>query len=201
MALAYPQARDAWQRAAASSSGSAAIGTPALIPTKVSHGRWGKVAIWVPTGGLDLPNVSRLEMQLKPPAHLAVRLSASHMTVSQRTYREHDAVATVLIIGASRGIGLETVKATLTAGHSVRALAQSARRIPIDHPKLEKMAGDAALVDPRDWTCGLISRADVADFLVKQIDDDTFLHKTPVLKSFLRTSSSEPTQPPRRRAA
>ena len=52
-------------------------------------------------------------------------------------------MATVLIIGASRGIGLETVKATLKAGHPVRALARSARRIPIDHPKLEKMAGDA----------------------------------------------------------
>jgi hypothetical protein len=38
-----------------------------------------------------------------------------------------------------------------------------------------------ALVDPRDWTCGFISRADVADFLVKQIDKDAFLHKTPVL--------------------
>jgi putative NADH-flavin reductase len=213
-------------------------------------------------------------------------------------------VATVLIIGASRGIGLETVKAALKAGHSVRALARSARRIPVDHPKLKKMAGDAlematvkraltgidvvtqslgvsagpevifkpvqlfskatrvlvtamekaqvkrlicvtgfgagdsrghggclynaavhlllgrvyddkdvqerivrrskldwvivrpviltdgpktnayrALVDPRDWTCGFISRADVADFLVKQIDDDAFLHKTPVLTS------------------
>ena len=57
--------------------------------------------------------------------------------------REHEAVATVLIIGASRGIGLETVKAALEAGHSVRALARSARRIPIDRPKLEKMAGDA----------------------------------------------------------
>ena len=52
-------------------------------------------------------------------------------------------MATVLIIGASRGIGLETVKATLEAGHSVRALARSAPRIPVDHPKLEKMAGDA----------------------------------------------------------
>ena len=52
-------------------------------------------------------------------------------------------MATVLIIGASRGIGLETVKAALKAGHSVRALARSARRIRIDHPKLEKMAGDA----------------------------------------------------------
>src|SRR5437762_2216897 len=52
-------------------------------------------------------------------------------------------MATVLIIGASRGVGLETVKAALKAGHSVRALARSARRIRVDHPKLEKMAGDA----------------------------------------------------------
>jgi putative NADH-flavin reductase len=213
-------------------------------------------------------------------------------------------VATALIIGASRGIGLEAVKAALQAGHSVRALARSARRISVDHPKLEKMVGDAletatvkhaltgvdvviqslgvsagpeiilkptrffstatrvlviamkeaqikrlicvtgfgagdshghggllysvafrlllgrmyddkdaqerivrrseldwvivrpviltngpkthtyrALVDPRAWTCGFISRVDVADFLIKQIDDDTFLHKTPVLTS------------------
>jgi NAD(P)-dependent dehydrogenase (short-subunit alcohol dehydrogenase family) len=54
-------------------------------------------------------------------------------------------VATVLIIGASRGIGLEIVKAALQAGHSVRALARSARRIPADHPKLEKMAGELLL--------------------------------------------------------
>src|SRR5437870_973387 len=40
-----------------------------------------------------------------------------------------------------------------------------------------------ALVDPSRWTCGFISRADVADFLVKQIDDDAFLYKTPVLTS------------------
>ena len=39
------------------------------------------------------------------------------------------------------------------------------------------------LVDQRDWTCGFISRADVADFLVKQIDNGTFLRKTPVLTS------------------
>ena len=56
--------------------------------------------------------------------------------------REYDAVAIVLIIGASRGIGLETVRAALDAGHSVRALARSARRIRLDHSKLEKMAGD-----------------------------------------------------------
>jgi NAD(P)-dependent dehydrogenase (short-subunit alcohol dehydrogenase family) len=47
-------------------------------------------------------------------------------------------MATVLIIGASRGIGLETVKCALEAGHIVRALARSARRIPVDHPNLTK---------------------------------------------------------------
>ena len=211
-------------------------------------------------------------------------------------------MATVLIIGASRGIGLKTVKRALEAGHIVRALARSARRIPVDHPKLTKVSADArdqaavagalagvdaviqtlgvstgpdmiwkpvrlfsdatrvliaamqetgvkrlisvtgfgagdsrnrggcvyqtafnlflrrayddkddqedliqdsgldwviarpviltngsrtgryrVLVEPRSWRIGFISRADVADFLVKQIDDDACLGKTPVL--------------------
>jgi hypothetical protein len=38
-----------------------------------------------------------------------------------------------------------------------------------------------ALTDARDWRFGFISRADVADFLVKQIDDNSFLGTTPVL--------------------
>jgi putative NADH-flavin reductase len=209
---------------------------------------------------------------------------------------------TVLIIGASKGIGLETVKLALTAGYSVRALSRSATAIRLHEPKLEKLDGDAldpdtierALVgvdavvqtlgvpsapeqifsgtrlfsaatrilvdameasgvrrlicvtglgagdsrgragplynvglclflgriyadkdvqeriirrsrldwtivrptiltnaprtgtyhvqiDPRDWTSGFISRADVADFLVTQIDDVRLLHKTPAL--------------------
>ncbi len=37
------------------------------------------------------------------------------------------------------------------------------------------------MVDRKDWRNGFISRADVADFLVKQIDDDNYLGKTPVL--------------------
>jgi NAD(P)-dependent dehydrogenase (short-subunit alcohol dehydrogenase family) len=40
-------------------------------------------------------------------------------------------MAKLLVVGASRGIGLETVNAALLAGHSVRALARSAARIPI----------------------------------------------------------------------
>jgi uncharacterized protein YbjT (DUF2867 family) len=38
-----------------------------------------------------------------------------------------------------------------------------------------------ALINPRDWTWGFISRADVADFVVKQINNNAFLQKTPVL--------------------
>jgi hypothetical protein len=37
---------------------------------------------------------------------------------------------------------------------------------------------------------GFISRADVADFLVKQIDDEAFLHKTPVLTSSSRSRAA-----------
>ncbi len=49
----------------------------------------------------------------------------------------------ILLIGASRGIGLETVKAALRAGHSVRALARSAGNIPIQDPALERRSADA----------------------------------------------------------
>ena len=52
-------------------------------------------------------------------------------------------MAHVLVIGASRGIGLETVRSALRAGHSVRALARSAASIPIQNANLEKVSGDA----------------------------------------------------------
>ena len=208
----------------------------------------------------------------------------------------------VLIIGASRGIGRASVEAALATGHRVRAFSRSATRLPIDDERLEKFDGDAlnardiedalrdvdvviqtlgvpvdikmltgpitlfsaatrilllamettgvqrliavtgfgsgdgrrripplqrvgfeaflgraysdkdvqedlirkstldwtivrpgvltsgqathryrVLVEPDSWRNGLISRADVADFLVKQIDDRTHVAKTPVL--------------------
>jgi putative NADH-flavin reductase len=211
-------------------------------------------------------------------------------------------MAIVLIIGASKGIGLETVKCALKAGHTVRAMARSAVRIPVRHANLETVTGDAldanavtraltgvdvviqtlgvtagpeflfkpvrlfsvatrvlvaameetgvrrlicvtglgagdsrdrggmlyntafhlflgrvyadkdvqerivrnskldwmiarpgiltrgpmtgryqVLDNPDDWRCGFISRADVADFLIKQIDDNQYLGKMPVL--------------------
>ena len=37
------------------------------------------------------------------------------------------------------------------------------------------------LTDPRDWRTGFISRANVADFLVKQIEGDAYLRQAPVL--------------------
>jgi putative NADH-flavin reductase len=210
-------------------------------------------------------------------------------------------MAKVLVVGASRGIGLETVKCALEAGHKVRGLSRSVA-ISVSHPDLEKIAGNAldastikhalagvdvviqtlgvdfspdaifrgtqlfsvatrvlvtameeagvrrlicvtglgagdsrnkggflydmafhlfvgrvysdkdaqewiirkssldwliarpavltngprtgtyrVLVHPQEWRSGFISRADVADFLVKQIDDNTLIGKTPVL--------------------
>jgi putative NADH-flavin reductase len=49
----------------------------------------------------------------------------------------------ILIVGASRGIGLETTRQALEAGHHVRALARSATGIALADPKLEKVRGDA----------------------------------------------------------
>lgn len=55
---------------------------------------------------------------------------------------------TILIIGASRGLGLETVRQGLEAGYHVRALARSANEIAINHPELEKIS--ASVLDKQD---------------------------------------------------
>ena len=52
-------------------------------------------------------------------------------------------MAHVLVVGASNGIGLETVKAALAAGHRVRAFARSAAKIALSDPNLERFTGDA----------------------------------------------------------
>lgn len=49
----------------------------------------------------------------------------------------------LLVIGASGGIGLATVRRALSGGHHVRAFARSAASIAVDDARLEKFPGDA----------------------------------------------------------
>ena len=59
----------------------------------------------------------------------------------------------VLVIGGSRGIGLETVKVALSQGHEVRAFSRTAHRLPLTHESLEKQSGSA--LDRDDMERGL----------------------------------------------
>ncbi len=52
-------------------------------------------------------------------------------------------MAKVLVIGAGRGVGLETVWQALEAGYEVQALARSASAIEIEHKNLNKIDADA----------------------------------------------------------
>jgi len=49
----------------------------------------------------------------------------------------------ILIVGASKGIGLATTRQALAAGYDVRALARSATAINLSNPRLDKVQGDA----------------------------------------------------------
>lgn len=51
----------------------------------------------------------------------------------------------ILIIGASRGIGLKAVSKGLEHNYRIRAFARSADKIPIRHANLEKWPGNAQL--------------------------------------------------------
>lgn len=53
----------------------------------------------------------------------------------------------ILVIGATRGIGMAVVKRALSHGYLVRAFARSATRIDIDNPLLEKWDGDARSIE------------------------------------------------------
>lgn len=77
-------------------------------------------------------------------------------------------MATILIIGASRGIGRQTVKQALDAGYQVKALARSAKAIAINHPALTKIPADAqddrVLTDVLKEVAPLIEPPIVVDF-------------------------------------
>lgn len=59
----------------------------------------------------------------------------------------------VLIIGASKGVGLETARRAIDVGYDVRALARSAAAMSLVSPRLEKVGGDA--LDPTDVRAAL----------------------------------------------
>jgi putative NADH-flavin reductase len=50
---------------------------------------------------------------------------------------------TILVVGASRGIGRETVRDALARGWTVRALSRDPGKIGLSHPKLRLIAADA----------------------------------------------------------
>ncbi|MHA6326028.1 NAD(P)-dependent oxidoreductase [Roseivivax sp. CAU 1753] len=54
----------------------------------------------------------------------------------------------ILVIGATKGIGLEVVRYGLGRGHEMRAFARSAAEMTLEHDRLERWPGDAT--DPDD---------------------------------------------------
>jgi putative NADH-flavin reductase len=54
-----------------------------------------------------------------------------------------EAAKTVLVMGASSGIGLAVTQLALERGYAVRALARSAAGIALSHPLLTRQPGDA----------------------------------------------------------
>ncbi len=62
------------------------------------------------------------------------------------------AVLDILVVGGSKGIGLETVKMALQRGHNVTAMARRPERMSESHERLVKLKGD--ILDP-----GSVSKA------------------------------------------
>ncbi len=56
-------------------------------------------------------------------------------------------MSSVLVIGGSRGIGLETVKRALAQGFSVKAMSRNVEALDLEAQGLEKVAGDATSID------------------------------------------------------
>lgn len=93
-------------------------------------------------------------------------------------------MARFLIIGASSGIGLKTVKAALASGHAVRAFARSASKIAIDDAFLEKVDGDA--LDAAAVTAALAGCDAVVQSLGVALNPATVLSGTTLFSSATR---------------
>ncbi len=85
-------------------------------------------------------------------------------------------MAKLLVIGASRGIGLETVKQALSAGHQVRAFSRSADKIAIENPDLEKWPGDAASY--ADMSAAIAHTDVVIEAIGVPLNPETIIHGT-----------------------
>jgi nucleoside-diphosphate-sugar epimerase len=99
----------------------------------------------------------------------------------------------ILVIGASRGTGLATVRAALRAGHRVRAVARSAASIPIQDANLDKVSGSA--LDPdtiRDALGGMdvVIQTLGVDFAPRLIFEGTrlFLDSTRILVDAMKAA-------------
>ena len=82
-------------------------------------------------------------------------------------------MAVVLVIGASRGIGRETVRAALRAGHEVRALSRSRQRPDAEHPNVVQLTGDArdnaVLAEALDGVDAVVQTIGVAPSLQRML--------------------------------
>jgi uncharacterized protein YbjT (DUF2867 family) len=79
----------------------------------------------------------------------------------------------ILVIGGSRGIGLEVVRQAVRSGFAVRAFARSADRIPGSAPNLEKRVGSAT--DANDVAAALSGVDAVVMTLGLQFGPETLL--------------------------
>jgi uncharacterized protein YbjT (DUF2867 family) len=94
-------------------------------------------------------------------------------------------MSTVLVIGASRGIGRETVQAALEAGHTVRAMARTRGDLPAeDGGGLTFVAGDAR--DRADLARAAAGCDVVIQCLGVSLTPDTVLRGTTLFSSATR---------------
>lgn len=108
--------------------------------------------------------------------------------------------ARILVIGASRGIGLATCRAALAQGYRVRAFARNITAQAINHPDYEAMRGDA--LDPGDVARALAGCDAVVLTLGVKADPATLLNPvtlfsraTQVLLTQIRAAADDGARP------